>query len=218
MFRKEVWGAAPCGPPCPKCRPQGGRPTGLPGDGTICVPSTVGQWAPQHLLHSSQRQSCLPLSGFMRDGAVSGYPVSQQVDLPSTSLWAAHTQLLYSSCPLGAHLSFSLLAHPLLRNLLNALTGEPPLPTSPASLHRLPHIHIPMQADSKLWSRSPQAVGSKPYGSRGWRKVWTLTRWRVSAFCVCLCRLFWAAMRFFSLLWTFLTSSDESWEAEDDEN
>lgn len=52
-----------------------------------------------------------------------------------------------------------------------------------------------------LWTRP---MSQNPGG-------WKLTKWRVSAFCVCLCRLFWAAMRFFSLLWTFLMSSEDSW-------
>ena len=84
----------------------------------------------------------------------------------------------------------------------------------PSPLHWHPHIHITTQADSRLCPGVHMLVGSKAYSPRGWREDSTLTRWRVSAFCVCLCRLFWAAMRFFSLLWTFLTSSDESWGAE----
>ena len=38
-----------------------------------------------------------------------------------------------------------------------------------------------------------------------------LTRCRLSAFCVCLILLFWAAMRFFSRRITFLASSEELW-------
>lgn len=96
------------------------------------------------------------------------------------------------------------------------LPGEPPLPYSPVALtppFTAPHIH-PHTGRLKAMVQAFTGGGNKACSSGGGREVWALTRWRVSAFCVCLCRLFWAAMRFFSLLWTFLTSSDESWEAE----
>lgn len=82
-----------------------------------------------------------------------------------------------------------------------------------AATNILPWPPCSCPARTEHFSRSPgckQVVPGVSPQRRGRGRTGALTKCSVSAFWVCRRRLFWAAMRFFSLLWTFLMSSEES--------
>jgi len=90
--------------------------------------------------------------------------------------------------------------------------ARPPTPCTASNT--LPRLHCSCPGSTKyLCSKSPRREHAVPNVSpqyREGRRLDVLTKCSVSAFWVCRRRLFWAAMRFFSLLWTFLMSSEES--------